>query len=88
MGEGFRALFVEFVFNGPMMKITISSTNSFPVGQAFSVWKVNLLSSELRLHLEGLRTTMTCKAKHPSLAQFWSSHHQMGFGGLGGERGL
>lgn len=88
MGEGFRALFVEFVFHGPMMKITISSTNRFPVGQAFSVWKVNLLSSELRPRLEGLRTTMTCKAKHPSPAQFWSSPRQMGFGGVGGERGL
>lgn len=40
MGEGFGTLFVEFIFHGPMMKITLSSTNRFQVGQAFQFGKL------------------------------------------------
>lgn len=63
MGKGFRTLFVEFIFHGSMTKITTSSTNRFQVGQAFSVWKVNLLSSELCTRLERFSMAITCESK-------------------------
>lgn len=45
MGESIRNLFVEFIFHGSVLKITINSTNRFQVGQAFWLWKVNLLKT-------------------------------------------
>lgn len=35
MGRGIRTLFVEFIFHGLMMKITINFTNRIHVGQVF-----------------------------------------------------
>lgn len=51
MGEGIRILLVEFIFHGSVIKI-INCTSRFQVGQAFWLWKVNLLSSELCTCLE------------------------------------
>lgn len=87
MGEAIRALFVEFIFHGSMMKITINSTNRFQVGQAFWLWKVNLLSSELCTRLERFKTTMTCESKTSKSCAILSLISPNGIGGCGGKSG-
>ena len=77
---------VEFIFHGSVLKITINSTNRFQAGQAFWLWKVNLLKTSSAHAWKGSVQHWRVREKHPSPAQFWPSYHQMGFEGAEGRQ--